>query len=318
MPDMTAPIKLGANVWNQWTEWPAFLEAHRHLDAVGFDSIWTWDHLYPILGSPDGPIFEGYTAMSAVASVTSSASVGLLVGANTFRLPSLVAKMATTLDHISGGRAVLGIGGAWFETEHHAFGMPFGSGPGERLAWLGEALPLMRDMLDGRAATAGGERYRAREVRNDPLPLQQRLPILVGGSGPNVTLKLVARWADACNLTGSLPIVQDREARLLRHCQTVGRDETEIERTLNMGVVVLRDTRASAEQVLEGMLRNNGDMKLRMDSSVGTVDDLVARCKPFVELGYRHFIFGFPAPYDHATMDRLMLEARPRLEALAS
>jgi len=144
MPDMNAPLKLGINNWNQYSDWPAFLAAQQRADQLGFDSIWTWDHLYPIVGDHEGPIFECYTAMAAVATMTKRATIGLLVGANTFRNPALVAKMVTTLDHISGGRAILGIGAAWFETEHTAFGLEFGDGPPERLRWLQEALPIMR------------------------------------------------------------------------------------------------------------------------------------------------------------------------------
>ena len=106
-----------------------------------------------------------------------------MVGANTFREPTLTAKMATTLDHISNGRAILGIGGAWFETEHIAYGLPFGDGFPERLRWLGEALPIMRGMLHGERPTASGPRYSAKAVRNDPPPIQERLPLLVGGGG---------------------------------------------------------------------------------------------------------------------------------------
>ncbi|HSM34497.1 MAG TPA: LLM class flavin-dependent oxidoreductase, partial [Anaerolineae bacterium] len=120
MPNMDAPLKLGINDWNQYADWDSFLAAQQRADRLGFDSIWTWDHLYPIVGSHEGPIFECYTAMAAVASLTTHASIGMMVGANTFRNPALVAKMITTLDHISGGRAVLGIGAAWFETEHRA------------------------------------------------------------------------------------------------------------------------------------------------------------------------------------------------------
>ena len=129
MPDMRAPLKLGANCWNQYTDWPAFLAAQQRADRLGFDSIWTWDHVQPIVGSAEGPMLECYTAMSAVATTTSRATVGLMVGANTFRNPALATKMVTTLDHISDGRAVLGIGAAWFETEHTGYGIPFGSGP---------------------------------------------------------------------------------------------------------------------------------------------------------------------------------------------
>ncbi len=149
---MSGPIKLGANCWGQYTDWASLREAGIRADGLGFDSLWTWDHLYPIVGSHEGPIFEGWLTLAAWAEATERATIGLMVGANTFRNPALVAKMATTLDHISDGRAVLGIGGAWFETEHRAFGIEFGGSPGERLRWLEEAVRIMRDNVPCRAA----------------------------------------------------------------------------------------------------------------------------------------------------------------------
>src|SRR6476660_2382310 len=125
MPDLNAPIKLGANCWNQYTDFRSWLVAEQRASALGYDSLWTWDHVYPIVGSHQGPMLEGWLTITAWAQATRRATVGLMVGANPFREPALVAKMATTLDHISGGRAVLGIGAAWFETEHRAFGFPF-------------------------------------------------------------------------------------------------------------------------------------------------------------------------------------------------
>ena len=130
--------------------------------------LWTWDHLYPIVGASDGPNYEGWLTITAWAQATHNVRIGLMVGANTFRAPTLTAKLATTLDHISGGRAILGIGGAWFEEEHEAFGLEFGSGFPERLRWLGEALPVMRGMLDGTEPTAKGDHYHAKATRNLP------------------------------------------------------------------------------------------------------------------------------------------------------
>ena len=143
--------------------------------------------------------------------------------------------MATTLDHISSGRAILGIGGAWFETEHEAFGLEFGDGFPERLRWLGEALPVMRGMLHGERPTAAGPHYSASDVRNDPPPIQARLPLLIGGGGEQVTLKLVARYGDANNVGSGFENVKRKEAILLQHCETVGRDPAEIERTTGIG-----------------------------------------------------------------------------------
>jgi alkanesulfonate monooxygenase SsuD/methylene tetrahydromethanopterin reductase-like flavin-dependent oxidoreductase (luciferase family) len=222
--------------------------------------------------------------------------------------------MATTLDHISGGRAILGIGAAWFEAEHRAFGFPFGSGAPERLRWLGEALPVMRGMLRGQAVSAAGPRYHARDVRNDPMPIQRHLPILVGGGGEKVTLKLVAQYADANNVGGSLDNVRRKEAILRQHCAAVGRDETEIERTTGRGVVVIRDSRQEARKVFTSLFDQNGGAHPWEDQPVGTPEDVAEILAPFLEIGYRHLIFGFPAPYDEESMIRLIREVKPMLE----
>src|SRR5450759_2704548 len=130
LPDQTerelSEVKIGALCWNQYTDWPSLLEAGIRADRLGYSSLWTWDHLYPIVGSDEGPIFEGWLTLAAWAGVTSKVQLGLMVGANTFREPTVTTKQATTLDHISGGRAVLGIGAAWFKAEHTAYGLCYG------------------------------------------------------------------------------------------------------------------------------------------------------------------------------------------------
>jgi alkanesulfonate monooxygenase SsuD/methylene tetrahydromethanopterin reductase-like flavin-dependent oxidoreductase (luciferase family) len=307
-------IRLGALCWNQYTTWPALLEAGQRADRLGYDTLWTWDHLYPIVGDVAGPIYEGWLALAAWAQATEQIRLGLMVGANTFREPSLTAKMATTLDHISGGRAILGIGGAWFETEHEAYGLAFGDGFPERLRWLGEALPIMRGMLHGEHPTAAGPRYTTRAIRNDPMPIQERLPILIGGGGEQVTLKLVARYGDANNVGGGLANVTRKEAILLQHCETVGRDPAEIERTTGLGTVIIRDSRAEAERVQREIFAANGNAAPWEDQPVGTPEDVADRLAPFVELGYRHLIAGFPGPHDEESMTRLANEVRPLLE----
>ncbi|MBX3031825.1 MAG: LLM class flavin-dependent oxidoreductase [Chloroflexi bacterium] len=316
MPDMTAPVRLGANCWNQYTDWPGWLSAMQRADSLGYDSLWTWDHLYPIVGSWQGPILEAYTALAAAAALTKRATLGLMVGANTFREPSLTAKMITTIDHISAGRAVLGIGAAWFETEHTGFGLAFGDGFPERLRWLGQALPIMRGMLDGTEPTVTEGRYRTSAVRNDPAPVQSHLPILIGGSGRKVTLRLVARYADACNLGGGIAEVREAEGVLLEHCAAIGRDETTIERTVGIGTPVIRDSRDEALAVQRAMMDANGKAPLWQDQPVGTPEDVIAHLAPFVELGYRHLIAGFPSPYDEESMTRLATEVAPRLKEM--
>jgi alkanesulfonate monooxygenase SsuD/methylene tetrahydromethanopterin reductase-like flavin-dependent oxidoreductase (luciferase family) len=310
-------IKLGALCWNQHTDWPSLLAAGIRADRLGYDTLWCWDHLYPIIGEPRGPIFEGWLTNAAWAQATSRVRIGLMVGANTFRNPALVAKMAATLDHISGGRAILGIGGAWFEEEHRDFGLEFGSGFPERLRWLGEALPILRGMLDGAEPTAAGPRYASRHTRNEPAPVQARLPILVGGGGEKVTLKLVAKYADMNNLGGSIEAVRRKEAVLLEHCSAVGRDPSEIERTVGTGVVFIRDDRAEAERRFRAAFERNLIGQPWENQPVGTPEDVAEMLAPYVALGYRHLIAGIPSDYDEESMARFVTEVKPMLEKLA-
>jgi len=310
MPD----LKLGALLWNQYTTWPDMLAAARLVDRLGYESLWTWDHVYPIVGSPDGPMFEGWTTLAAWAMATDRVTLGLMVGANTFREPTLTAKMATGLDHISNGRAVLGIGAAWFRTEHVAFGFDYGDGPPERLRWLGQALPLMRGMLHGeQPSSKPGDRYDAKAVRNDPPPVQRPLPILVGGGGEKVTLRLVAQYADMHDVGGDVETVRRKDRILREHCERVGRDYDEIERTIGIGRLFIRDSAAEAKRVAERTLAANGGA--RYDAIVGSPEEIAEQLAPYLELGRRHLVANFPAPYDEETISRFAIEVRSRLGA---
>ena len=310
---MPEPIKLGALSWNQYTTWADLRENGIRADRLGYDSIWTWDHLYPIVGSHEGPILEGWLTLAAWAEVTETARIGLMVGANTFRNPALVAKMATTLDHMSNGRAVLGIGGAWFETEHTAYGLEFGGSPGERLRWLEEAVQIMRGMLHGEQPS-GSRFYSSQQVRNDPPPVQERLPILVGGGGVKKTLRIVARYADACNVGGGFDSVKRKDEILRRHCEEVGRDESEIERTAAMGPCIIRDDADEARRVLAEIFEHNGKAEPWKPELIGSPEQVASAIRPYADIGFRHLIIGFPAPYDTESMERLIKEVKPEVE----
>jgi alkanesulfonate monooxygenase SsuD/methylene tetrahydromethanopterin reductase-like flavin-dependent oxidoreductase (luciferase family) len=314
MEHALSEVRIGALCWNQYSDWPSLLQAGIRADDLGYNSLWTWDHLYPIVGASDGPNYEGWLTITAWAQATHSVRIGLMVGANTFRAPTLTAKLATTLDHISGGRAILGIGGAWFEEEHDAFGLEFGSGFPERLRWLGEALPVMRGMLDGTEPSAKGDHYHAKATRNLPGPIQAHLPICIGGSGERVTLKLVARYGDMNNVGGTAESVRHKEQVLLEHCDAVGRDPSEIERTVGVGTVVIRDDRAEAERIFLEAFDRNRVAKPWVDQPVGTPEDVAEKLSRYVDLGYRHLISGFPANYDEESMTRFATEVRPLLE----
>ena len=199
---------------------PAVAPAHgladpprrRRGDGPGWAVLMTWDHLLAIEGPWEQPELEGWSVLAAWAALTERVELGLLVGANTFRDPGLTAKLAVTLDHISDGRAILGLGAAWHEREHEAHGIDFGTSPGVRLDRLNEALGIIRRLLVGERFDFDGEHYHLRDVVHAPLPVRRPLPILVGGSGPRKTLRIVATHADAWDTAGPLDVVRERAA----------------------------------------------------------------------------------------------------------
>ena len=300
-------VRIGALLWPQTDSWAAIRDAAVRADSVGFDSLWTWDHLNAIVGPWEQPILEGWTTLAGLAPVTEHATLGLMVGANTFRNPGLTAKLATTLDHISGGRAVLGLGGAWFQREHEAFGLEtWGSGFGERLDRLDEAVMLVRRLLDGeRIDHHEGRFYTLRDALCEPRPVQPHLPILIGGSGPQKTLRTTARYADAWNTGGTPEALRRKDAILRDRCAEVGRDPDEIERTLSDWFLI-RDDAAEARRVLAGLAKANGDSFGDDDTAyVGSPQKIADELRPVVELGFRHLIVDALAPYDIETIERL-------------
>jgi len=307
-------MRFGAAFWVQRTDWPSLREAVQRADAAGFDDLWIDDHLLSDEADWPDPKLEGWTTLAAVAAVTERARLGLMVGANTLRNPGLVAKMATTVDHVSGGRAILGIGAGWFEREHTAFGFDFGSGFGERLDRLVEAVPLIRRLLDGEEVTHEGRSYRFDRAVCAPRPLQARLPILIGGAGPRKTIPLIARSADMWNLYGSPDEVAAADALLRAACEAAGRDEGEIERTVNLNVVVRRD-RAAAEAAWDGWFQvhrpRGGEGGLDIG---GSVAEVAAGLRAYRDVGFAHPVLIFRAPWDLATVERLP-ELRAALEA---
>ncbi len=200
-------------------------------EAAGYDRVFVMDHFYqlPGIGAPDEPMFECYAMLSALAQHTERVRLSALVSGNTYRNPALLAKTVTTLDHVSGGRATLGIGTGWFELEHDDLGFEFGT-LGERFEKLEEALQIIRPMLRGERPTLAGNYYRVREAANEPQPISH-IPIMIGGSGEKKTLRLVAQYADESNLTCSIEDIPRKLDALAGHCERLGRDRSEIKVT---------------------------------------------------------------------------------------
>jgi alkanesulfonate monooxygenase SsuD/methylene tetrahydromethanopterin reductase-like flavin-dependent oxidoreductase (luciferase family) len=228
-----------------------------------------------------------------------------MVGANTFRNPGLTVKLATTLDHITNGRAVLGIGGAWFEREHDALGIDFGNSVGERLDRLDEAVRLMRRLLDGERVTHEGRFYTMHEALCAPRPVQEHLPILVGGSGPKKTLRTVAMWADAWNTSGTVDEIAARLAVLRDHCQAVGRQIETIERTISFPIVI-RDEEAAAGTAFAALLHHNGLTEMTgVPILLGPPAAIAEALRPYLAMGFGHVMVRLPAPYDRETIERI-------------
>ena len=312
---MTPPTQFGLQLWGQQTDWPGLRDAALAADAAGWDSVWTWDHLLAIFGPWEQPLFEGYSVLTALGALTSRVRLGLMVGANTFRNPGLVAKIMTTLDHVSDGRAILGIGGAWFEREHDAYGIEFFDSPGQRLDRLDESVMLLRRLLDGERFSHEGRFYTFHDALCTPRPIQAHLPILVGGSGPKKTLRIVAKRADGWNTAGSLDEVRANLDILAEHCADVGRDLATIEKTVSFPIV-LDDDRGAALGRFEALLAHNGvtEMEGATKPVVGSPAEVADTLRPYLDLGFTTVIVRMPAPYDRATIDR-MAEVRELVDA---
>lgn len=202
----------------------------RAADDGGFRSLWVMDHFYqlPPLGGPSRPMLEAYTLLGALAASTQRVQLGAMVTGVTYRHPAVLAKQVTTLDVVSRGRAVLGLGAAWYDIEHTGYGIPFPS-VGERMDRMEEAAQICRAMFTEEAPTFQGKHYRIEEARNVPRPVQPGgPPILIGGSGPRRTLRAVAMYADMCNIHGGPDTVRRSVEVLHEHCAGVGRDPSDV------------------------------------------------------------------------------------------
>lgn len=210
----------------------------KEADASGFDTVMVMDHFYqlPMLGEPDDHMIECYTLLAALAQHTSNARLSALVTGNTYRNPAVLAKTVTALDLVSGGRAQLGIGAGWFELEHDAFGIEFGTFT-DRFEKLEEALQIILPMLRDERPSLDGDRYTVKDAINQPPPIG-RVPVMIGGSGEKKTLRMVAQYADDSNLTAGPEEVPRKLDALAGHCERLGRDRSEITVTLQRNACV--------------------------------------------------------------------------------
>ena len=246
-------IKVGVQLHPQQTTYEEYRRVWLRLDEMGLDSIWNWDHFFPLYGTSNGPHFEGWTTLAALGPESRRAQVGCLVLSMSYRNPALLSAMAKTLDHATGGRLILGVGAGWFRRDYDEYGYDFGTA-GERLKNLERGLEIIKE----------------RWAKDEPKPLRGTVPILIGGGGEKVTLRITARHADLWNGFGPADSWRRKNRILDDWCARVGRDPSTIERT----------------------------------ASIGSED--LARLDGYVEAGASHLICRLGAPFDLAPIERLL------------
>jgi alkanesulfonate monooxygenase SsuD/methylene tetrahydromethanopterin reductase-like flavin-dependent oxidoreductase (luciferase family) len=319
------PIRLGFQTWSMGVDWSDLMAAGERIETLGFASLWANDHMMPVLGDaagpvvgPPGPVFEGWMVLAGWAARTRRVPLGTMVSAVGYRNVGLTVKMATALDHASGGRAILGIGAGWHEPEIAAFGYePLSLG--ERISRLDEAADVARRMLDGEAVIAEGRWIRAAGLRNDPPPVQPRMPLLIAGSGEQRTLRIVARDADIWNGEGSPELYAHKNEVLDRWCAEVGRDPRAIRRTVGVPPVCIRSSREEAVDALARILARFGGSGAQAhgwaESSplADTAEVVAGLFRAWRAAGAEEAIIDQPSPLDDETFDCLAGGVRERL-----
>ena len=271
-PAKPGKLRFGVQPRPEHVSWADLARAFHEADDLGLDSAFTFDHFMPIFSDSNGACFEGWSLLAALAAQTRRVKVGVLVTGNTYRFPIVVAKMAATIDHVSNGQLILGMGAGWFEAEHTAYGIPFFTAAG-RARRLGESLEVMKLLFTQERSTFAGKYYQLTDAPFEPKTVQRpHPPILVGGVGPKLVLPIVARHADIWNffagddLAATKALCEQFDAV----CRQVGRDPQQIEKSAG----------------------------IRPTLVAGTAKDARARLQALVDLGVRHFILSLPQPYE--------------------
>jgi F420-dependent oxidoreductase-like protein len=327
------PIRFGIFPGAVGMTWRELREVWRFADEVGYSTAWIPDHFYAGYGPPDGPCFEAWSVVAAMAGETKQIRIGPMVSGNTYRHPAVLANMAATVDVISGGRLELGIGAGWMQAEHEGYGIPLPPVK-ERMDRLDEALQVLRLLFTERRASFTGTYYQLRDALCEPKPLQQPYPrILVGGGGEKRTLRIAAKHADEWNGEVGPRGMQHKIGILCEHCRAVGRDPAEIE------VSVLLRSESEAAATYDSMIRT-GNLNVEQDRqrliaegvSAAELDDrlraavyeqflpedderAVHRLSEYAAVGVTHFVVIFRPPYDFKRIENLLTKVGPRIHA---
>ena len=307
-----AALRFGIQTPNQNTSWDELLATWKEAEALGFESAWVYDHFMPIFGNQDGPCLEGWTALAALAAETSRMRVGVLVTGNTYRNPALLAKMATTVDHVSHGRLVLGIGAAWFERDHAAYGFPFGT-PRERARKLAEALQVITKLWSEDHPSFTGKFYTLEKAPFAPPNVQKpHPPIVIGGQGKRWIVPLVARYGDGWNAVSGVDpdgIRQGREV-IEQECARLHRTPCPREVSVLLPLVAITDIPLAGPAV---RLAARAVVRKEVARSLlaGSAGDIRDRIRAYADAGVTEVILSLRPPFDRGLLQRFAQEIMP-------
>ncbi|NCZ69786.1 MAG: TIGR03560 family F420-dependent LLM class oxidoreductase [Acidimicrobiia bacterium] len=294
---MFPTVRFGVHTGLQHTTYDVLQPLWKRIEELGFDWISIWDHFYGATGKPDdAACYEAVAMHTALAAATEKVRVGSLVYSVGYRHPAVLAKMITAIDHISGGRADLGLGAGWAVVEYDAYGIPF-PGVKTRMDQLEEAIQCVRGLLHDDVTNFEGEWFSMKGARNEPRPIQSRLPIWVGGGGEKRTLNIAARYADGWNVPFISPeAFAHKSAVLTEHCVRVGRDPKSVKRTVNVGIAWTEESlRAQFGMLADGV---------RPGVLTGSDDEVIDRIGQYVEAGAEQINLALRAPFDRDALER--------------
>jgi len=278
-------LRFGVLTYPEHVTYREIVQTWHEIDDAGFDSAFVFDHFIPFTGSSNGPCLEGWTLLSALAAQTKQARVGVLVTGNTYRHPALLAKMAATVDHVSNGRLILGLGAGWYEQEHRMYGFPFPTA-GDRARQLREAVKVLKHLFTREKSTFTGKYYQLKDAPFAPKALQKpHPPLLIGGTGPKVLLPLAARQANIWHFYGGSEAESMRQtcAAFDAVCQKVGRNPNEVEKATSLSPSQLS----------------------------GSAKEVVARLRGIADTGIGHLIIELSQPYDRQFLQRFAKDIMP-------
>jgi len=314
-------MQIGLQLWSQNTSWDSLREHALLAEDLGFDQISTGDHLVPAAGGDMNLAqFECWQILSAWAALTRRVRIGALVSANSYRHPAILAKQVATLDHITGGRAFLGLGAGWMEFEHEAYGMSFGT-PTERLDRLTESVRIIRSLLDNSRTTFKGAHYTIRDAPAEPKPIQARLPILIGGGGEKRTLRIAARYADYWHAPGPATDFARKVDILRAHSARIGRTDGGPTPFAGSSVMITEDRARVAARLVAISEANrfesaHGATLSRLLAFSGNPDQVAEYVAGYWRAGARGYILHVASPHDAETIRRFANDVRPRVESL--